>query len=734
MGGRVYLVLLILILIHSHLSAASLRGVVYDSETRESVAGANIRYTDGEAITETVYNGSFEVTQLDIGTYAFLITHVAYHTQKVEIRLSEDENKSIAVYLKRKAIVASPIVVAAEHTHTKFEEIAEVSSTVKGRQLQRQLDQTLASTLKDEAGLAMRSMGPAPARPVIRGLGGDRVQITEDGCKNTDLSSTSPDHAVTIEPFSLERIEVTRGPKALLETSSTMGGVVNAVRHEIPMEKPIAVFGNIGFFAESANNGSLGHANIEAPIGPLAAKAQFNRKSSSDLDTPIGLLDNSYSDNTDWNISSSYIHERGMIGYSHHSYDLDYGIPGGFVGGHEKGVDIAMTKRRDSYRARFVPQCECLRSFDVNLTRVYYRHKEFESADLIGSEFEVIDWIAEITTYYNDFLIFSEGTIGVTGEYRDFDIGGYVFNPPTISRNFAGFFHGSLSRGRFGLETAIRYEHGVVDPAYEKPDSRIGAIRKRNFNILALSTSALYEPVDDLAVGINLSRSARVPTTEELFSEGPHLAAYSYEIGNPDLESESGYGIEVFTYHRSDRATAITNAFYYDLSNYIIPRNTGEINYATFLPIYASNGVDARLYGFEAQLDLNLISHFKLSLSSSYTRGEFKESDSPLPQIPPLKGSIELAFENTRWNSGLRSQLVGDQNHVDEFEEPTAGYTTFNWYLQYTGQHAGLTHTVSLSVDNILDEEYRNHLSRIKSIMPEAGRSIRLTYRTFFEL
>ncbi len=733
-GALLVLPVLILLLMVQASSAAGLRGVVYDAGSREPIIGANIRNVAGTAITETDESGSFELTELAAGKHTLTITHVTHHSQELDVELDAGEVRSIAVYLKDRSIIATPLVVTAEHTHSKFEEIDEVARTVKGRELQRELDLTLASTLKDEAGLAMRSMGPAPARPVIRGLGGDRVQITEDGFKNTDLSSTSPDHAVTIEPFALDRIEVTRGPRTLLKTSSTMGGVVNAVRHEIPMEKLSRPTGQFGLYAESANEGGLGLAGIESPVGPVMTKAQFSRKSTSDLDTPIGVLPNSYSDNTDWSIAASYVHDRGFVGYSRHEYELDYGIPGGFVGGHENGVDIEMSKDRDMYRYRSSLHGSSLRDLSVNFTRVDYRHKEFEAAGLIGSEFKVVDYLADVNLDYRDILFFDEGTAGVSGELRDFDIGGYVFNPPTISRNLSAYFHGTLSRGSFGCEAAARYEFNEIDPAYEDPDSKIGAIRERTFNTFAFSVSVMTEAIPDLALGMNLSRSARAPTTEELFSEGPHLAAYSYEIGNPNLEAESGYGAELFVYHRSDLAMLTANTFIYDLDSYIIPRNTGDINFATFLPVYASHGVDARLYGFEAQLETRIGTSLKLSGSSSYTRGEFAESGDPLPQIPPLKGSISLAFENVRWGTGVESHLVADQNLTDEFEEPTAGYTKFNWYLQYTGYHFGLTHSVSLSLDNLFDTDYRNHLSRIKSIMPEAGRSLRLSYRALFEL
>jgi iron complex outermembrane receptor protein len=242
--------------------------------------------------------------------------------------------------------------------------------------------------------------------------------------------------------------------------------------------------------------------------------------------------------------------------------------------------------------------------------------------------------------------------------------------------------------------------------------------------------SALYEISKIVFTGINLSKSSRVPTIEELFSEGPHLAAYSYETGNPDLEAESGIGSEFFIYHKFEDLFFNINVFYNNLNNYIVPRNTGEINYATFLPIYSTTGVGAEFYGVENQIDWKINRYFTFANSVSYTRGIFK-SGSSLPNIPPLKGKIELRYSTDNLIIGFGTEWADNQNKVDLFEESTAGYLILNNYYQYSFQLGNHIHSLSLSIDNILDKEYRNHLSRVKSILPEAGRNFRLSYRIF---
>ena len=235
-------------------------------------------------------------------------------------------------------------------------------------------------------------------------------------------------------------------------------------------------------------------------------------------------------------------------------------------------------------------------------------------------------------------------------------------------------------------------------------------------------------------MGANISKSSRVPTIEELFSEGPHLAAYSHEVGNPDLTPESGIGTEFFIYHKFDAFNFTINVFRNQINNYIIPRNTGETNYSTFLPIYSSCGADALLYGFEGRVDWNLFGNISISSSVSYTRGKFSETGKPLPQIPPMKLLTELKYQTGDLNIGLGCEAAGKQDMIDEFELPTAGYAIFNVYAQYSLVSGTFVHNFSLTAENIFDKEYRNHLSRVKSIMPEAGRNFRLTYKLYFNL
>ena len=225
-------------------------------------------------------------------------------------------------------IVADTIDVVAQSAETRFEELYEATGVLSGDELQKKYSLTLAETMKNEIGVAIRSMGPAPARPVIRGLSGDRVQINIDGMETRDLSATSADHAVTLEPFNSERLEIIRGPRILLHTASAIGGVINVVKQKIPEDHPQRVSGSVGAYGETVNRGYLSAAGITVPVGPLALYAETTYRNTRDVQTPIGRLVNTPIDTRTHTLGLSYPTDRGYIGASFDQFDTQYGIPG----------------------------------------------------------------------------------------------------------------------------------------------------------------------------------------------------------------------------------------------------------------------------------------------------------------------------------------------------------------------------------------------------------------------
>lgn len=707
-------------------SQYTLSGRVVDAETGKKLGAVNISIVDESVGASTDEDGFFLINEIRSGKPKINVSHINYLSSLSEVNFEGKTKKEIIVYLIPKTIELNQIIVTSRHTHTKFDEYKEEINILEGKELHKNLNLTIASTLKNEVGIAMRSMGPAPARPVIRGLGGDRVLFTEDGTKAIDLSATSPDHALTIDPFFAERIEVIRGPEVLLKSSSTLGGVVNIVRHDIPVSLFSGLRGLAGSYYEYANSGILGAAQTEYGVSNFLFRGSILRRTASDVKSPSGTLKNSYSSNFNYALGGTYVDDFGYAGYSFKNFSLDYGVPGGFVGAHPNGVDISVY--RDQYSVKSSINVSKTNNIVFDFARTFYRHKEFEKGGLLGAEFRIVD--------YSGFLNYHSETGnfpfigGISFESRESEAGGYVFTPNSHSLNIAGYYFQGFQFGKLNGEAAVRFAYDKITPDKEK-NSLIGYIRERDFAGFSWSMALIY-PLSVLNVGLNISQTSRVPTLEELYSEGPHLAAYSYETGNPDLQRENGHGFEAFLFSKSENAFGMITLFYYSLNNYIIPRNTGMINYQTFLPVYSTTNVDAILKGIEISTEYKPIYNFDINLSMSYTVGEFKNKKGNMPQIPPAKFNFEMRYNFERISVGVELEGTLSQNVLDEFEEATAGYLIAGVYTQSTFAFAGLVNSVSLVFDNIFNKEYRNHLSRVKSILPEQGRSFRLIYKAYF--
>jgi iron complex outermembrane receptor protein len=729
-AGSVLILLLMFMQSAYSFEPQKVSGVVLDEITLNPLKGVKVFYVEKKLTTTTDEKGYFEFDVSAEELFSLEFSLISYKNRYQSY--SPDSLRIIIVKLTPISFSTPTISVTESFSESKYNELLEDAGVLKSKELQKDLGSTLAATLKNESGLSVRSMGPAPSRPVFRGLTGDRVLISEDGVKTNDLSGTSPDHAVTIEPFTLERIEVLRGPSVLTKTTTTIGGIVNVVRNDIPIRIPSRFTFQSGIFGETSNNGLLGAFVGELPVYNFVLRGEVSKRKADNLKTPVGTLQNSNLNTNNYSASLSYVLKNGYLGGSYREFQSDYGIPGGFVGAHPKGVDISMLKQQLKFKSELLLNAKLIKDVQFNFISDRYNHKEFEASGLIGAEFGIKEYNGDLFVNHKKLGIIENGTWGISADYRDFNIGGYVFTSPTKSVKLSAYFYESIKLNKTSIEFSGRYNYDNFKPNPLNPNSSIGLITSRTFNTVSLSLSAIQDISDEFHLGAAISRSSRVPTIEELYSEGPHLAAYSYEIGNPYLNDEWGIGSELFAHYKSENVYSMISLFVNNLPYYIIPRNSGDTNYATLLPIYRTSGESAFMFGFEGQLDVNFWKHLSFTANISYTNGRFNDTGNPLPAIPPMKGLFEINYKRENFAFGINTELATAQNRVDDFENTTPGYGIMNTYAQYSLITGQFIHSLSVNFENIFNKEYRNHLSRVRSIMPEAGRNLRLTYKIFF--
>lgn len=707
-----------------------LQGTILDAHTNTGIAYAVLTIQQLQKSYSANEQGKFIIKNVEAGTYHIDIRSLGYRPDHIDITLP----LTAPLIIKLSPLpIETPTVVITDRasSSSKLTELMEHDHILHGNELQRELGQTLAATLRNEAGLAVRSMGPAPARPVIRGLSGNRVQINEDGVPAADLSATSPDHAVAIDPAMMEQIEIIRGPKTLLYSPSGMGGVVNAIRDDIPrILLHDALFSVAGGY-ESVLQGGSALASAEIPIGSFAFKAMGGLRSTHNISAPTGILANTDITTSHVSFGGGLIDEHADIGASFAQFASDYGIPGGFIGAHPKGVRIEMLKRTVNARTAFHIHGDFADDIRLNLSRTFYRHNEKESNGAVGAAFFVTTYAGNIDVIQHSNPLFDNGTLGGYFSLKYYSYGGFVFTPPNTVFECAPYIFEEWHWGKTEFQTALRFNYLSISPE-QKKNTRIGRIEHKNFASLSASISVLHSINDNIALGGTFTRSNRPPTAEELFSLGPHLAAYSYETGNPNLPNELGYGAEAFIHYKDSTITVSATGFLMKYSSFITPRNTGDTNYATFLPIFSTSTLAARIWGMEMKTTQQLGNGFSSEITAGYTVGDNMDEQRPLPMIPPLKGLFSLQYSRNNWNAGLRLETAASQLRTDTFEEITQGYTICGTYIQTRFSLGTLVNAVTVTIDNLFNTVYRNHLSRIKSIFPEPGTNIRLHWRTYF--
>ena len=708
-----------------------IEGVVRDVRTGAPLAGAFVAVVGSGTSAVTHGDGTFHLTGIAEGNYSLRVERLGYRSSIIEVTVG-DETAVVDIELVTSPIALQGMVVTSTLSERGAAETWRPVSVMAGDELQRSIRGTVAATLASMPGLAAASMGPAVSQPVIRGLSGDRVLMLEDGTPVGDASNSGADHTTGLDPTSARRIEVVRGPGALLYGGNALGGVINVIRDEIPSAVPHHLTGSAMLQSQTVS-GSLGGSAtaVFAVTERVPVRLEVTARTGGDLETPAGTLLNTGTDLWAGGAGSAYVAEWGSLGASFRGYRNDYGIPGGFVGGHEEGVRIEMERFASKFRAMVQEAPGFFQDIRIDATHTWYEHRELEPPDILGTLYVLQTASGDILGRHAGWGPFTAGAIGARLSWEDFGYGGSLYTPDTRRGKASLYFVEEVDLGSAQLEWGLRYDWTGADPLEGDRDSDIGEIRDRSFHSLSGSVGVLYNTDSGLTLGASAVRAFRVPDINELYSEGPHLAAYSFEVGNPSLEGEIGRGLDVFLRLESDRLRAEITGFYNDIRDYVYGEDTGRLS-RVLLPVYQFRGNDAVFSGFEATLDLDAGRGLAFEAVASSVKGSLKETEEPLPLVPPLKGHLALKYERPGWFIRAESEMAARQDRVGEFETPTDGYTVFNVAAGTRVTLGGRLHALTLSLDNATNAEYRNHLSRVKEIMPAAGRGLSASYRVVF--
>jgi iron complex outermembrane receptor protein len=668
------------------------------------------------------------------------------------------------------------IIVTAPYSRNQVD-VLSGTSVLSGEALNRQLKPTIGDTLSSLPGVSASSFGPGVSRPVLRGFQGERIRILTDGIGSIDVSNTSADHATAINPLNADRIEVLRGPAALLFGSSAIGGVVNVIDSRIPRRIPTEAvhLDVIGTYGSAADQRS-GAGHLDVPLGwGLVAHADGSYLKAGDLRTGgylyardvrehalhhaeedndaelaeeanvRGRLPNSAMETWDVAGGLSVIRDGGSLGFAVSRYESQYGIPARFDPHHHdhdhehegededahdghshEDVRLKIAQTRFDMRGE-VETGGFIERIRMRAAVADYRHDEIEPSGEIGTSFFNQGWEGrlELVQANRDGW---RGAIGGQFFVRDFLVRGEEkFLPKSSTQQFGLFTLQSVDLGQVKAEAGARYERSDVR-AFADADLGNGDIA-RGFDAFSFSVGASYPLAPGIRIGLNGSRTERAPSAEELFANGPHAGTQAFEIGNPGFTKESSWGLEASLKGQGDGYSFALAAYHNWFDNYIYDYQTGaEIDE---LPVFQYAQANARYYGIEGEASLRVAStgqfDINTDLVADYVHAVI-EGQGAAPRIPPLRllGGIEA--QSPRLNGRVEVEHVFEQERIAAYETPTSGYTMVNASISWKPFEASAT-SLTLTANNIFDVEARRHASVLKDFAPLAGRDIRVTAR-----
>jgi len=671
-------------------------------------------------------------------------------------------------------------VLADEVGRQKIEEIEEVivrahplsadglaqpNSVVSSEELQRVVASSIGETLTSLPGVHSSSFGQVVGRPVIRGLGGPRVKTTEDRIDSLDVSVISPDHVVTIEPFTADSIEVLKGPSTLLYGTGAIGGVVDVHTGRIPQNIPLDTeakldvrgadnadrqsaagavdvgFGNValhldGFYRDADDYEIPGFAESRALRRMEEAEheeEEHEEEEHHEEEEAYGELPSSQMEAKGGALGLSWVGERGFVGVAVAAYEAEYGLPGHSHEHHEEEGEespgeeeehgeegspmLDLEQTRVDFEAGLDEPFQGIQSLNVRVGVNDYEHTEVEGSGEIGTKFTTEAYEGRVEFVHEEIAGIT-GSFGLQISQREFAaIGEEAFVKPVDTDSYGVFYVGQANLGEFQLEGGVRFENVEHDPTDN---------RSRSFNLNAVSLGLIRPFGEHWTISAQVDRSTRAPVAEELYSDGPHLVTNSYEIGDTSLDEEKATNVSATLQFVNEDVSFMLSAYRTDFTDFIFQASTGtELDE---LPVLLWEQEDADFTGFEADLQWRAFTWDggTLSFNAGFDVVDVDLSgpEDDLPRLPPQRWRLGTVLEWGRFIAEIGYTDVDDQDDVAAGELPTDGYDNLRAYLGYRARMGDASVEFFVRGDNLTDEEQRYHTSFIKDFAPQPGRTI----------
>ena len=438
----------------------------------------------------------------------------------------------------------------------------------------------------------------------------------------------------------------------------------------------------------------------------------------------FGVLPNSDLQNDGGTVGfSRFFGDDGFAGLSYSRFDSEYGIPSEAA----EGVRIEMKRDRLDFRTEVMNAFGPFRGFRLRAGATDYEHTEFEGPE-VGTVFLNDYWEgrAEVVQQEKGRL---SGAIGVQASDRKLEaVGEEAFIPSTDAEDLALFVFEELGWDAVKLQLGARYDTRDVS-------AHAADLPARDFDDVSASLGLVFLPAEGSSIGVSLARAIKFPSSEELYSNGIHVATGVFEIGDPNLDSEESLGLDLSFRRATGRVTGEITVFGQDFDGFIFQRFTGDEEEG--FPIVAFSQTDAEFRGGELAATIGLSEqarhHLDLELFADYVQAEQSGGGGEdLPRIPPLGFGAGVHLHGERYHAMVETRHREDQDRLAPNETPTDAYTVLNASFSYRFFTGEQVYDVILRGRNLTDEEVRGHTSFVKDIVPQPGRDVSAALRLSF--
>lgn len=613
---------------------------------------------------------------------------------------------------------------------------------------------SIGEALATELGVSSNQYGAGSSRPVIRGQDGPRVKVLQHASETADVSSLSPDHAVTVDPILAQQVEIIRGPSTLLYSAGTVGGLVNVTDQKIPTQMPEKGYeGQVGLRYNSGSDEKLASAGATVALGSqVALRVEGLKKDAQNYIAPDYLhegekerrVDNTFAKGETLNLGLSWIYERGFSGISYSNRQDQYGLPGHsheyedchthgnqlHCGDHDDhvldhdghdhdeehehaGPWVDLKSQRYDFRTELNDPFAGFQKLRAHASYTDYKHDELEE-NIAMTTFKSQGYDARLELLHHPIADW-EGVIGTQYNQQKLNISGEEsLLAPNKTQKWSLF---ALEHKQFNdlhVELSSRLEQQKI-----QIDSK-----QKDFDDYGLSYSGAvnWAFAPNYKLSLVASHQERLPLAQELYAEGKHFATNTYERGNENLTAEKSNNLELALHYEQDQFDYHVHLYHNWFDNYIYAQTLDQFKDFRLVQYTQDK---AKFYGVEAQASYALNETYKWSVLGDYVRGKIDSDNAPRVPAARLGSKVDANFDD-HWSGLAEYYHVFKQDKISAYENETAGYNMVNLGVAYAGQYAkNNDYRVYLKANNLLDDQVYSHASFLSNI-PQVGRNFSL--------